>query len=247
MRNFFKKIYFLVILIYTAISTSAQVLSASLSLPPNIILINQWSFNGNYNDSQGSAHLNGGLNYGLTNDRFGNPNSALSLSLGYMNVPPGVYFNGSFTIIAWIKIVQTSLNYIFSVGNGQSNTVFLANWNGNQIYSNVYPKGGAIATGKTIPLNSWNHVAFTLDSAGTGSLYINGVFQVTGFMGMPDAVIRVNNTIGGNNFGQSNANAIYDDIKIYNGALNSTNILNDYLNSRVMPVVINQWSFNGKY
>ena len=35
-----------------------------------------------------------------------------------------------------------------------------------------------LQTGTIIPLNSWNHVAFTLDSTGSGTLYVNGILYV---------------------------------------------------------------------
>jgi hypothetical protein len=56
-------------------------------------------------DIVGNADLYGGVNASLTYDRFNNPNSALSLKNGFLNAPPGVYFNGNdFSVTAWIRL-----------------------------------------------------------------------------------------------------------------------------------------------
>ncbi len=47
---------------------------------PVPVLVNSWAFNGDFSDSVGGANVIGGSNYGLTFDRFGNPNSALNLT-----------------------------------------------------------------------------------------------------------------------------------------------------------------------
>ena len=65
-------------------------------------LTNFWSFNGDFNDTTGGADLFNCVNCSLTLDRFNNSNSALSLSSGYMQAPPGNLRIDS--------IVQTSLN-----------------------------------------------------------------------------------------------------------------------------------------
>ena len=87
--------------------------------------MNYWSFSGNYNDHIGSATLSGGLNYALTTDRFGNANSALNLNTGYMNIPSGIFFNGSFTIIGWINptAINQSYSRFIEFGNGNPNCI----------------------------------------------------------------------------------------------------------------------------
>lgn len=60
--------------------------------------VNFWSFSGDYRDEIGGAHLFGGQNYRLVNDRFGNPESAVLFDQGYLQAPEGFYFRGDFTI-----------------------------------------------------------------------------------------------------------------------------------------------------
>ena len=60
----------------------------------------------NLNDTVGGANLFNGYSYSLTADRFGNPLQAIYINNGYLQVPPGVYFCGSFTTIVWINILS---------------------------------------------------------------------------------------------------------------------------------------------
>lgn len=61
-------------------------------------------FNNKTDDLISGANMFGCSNAQFTQDRFGKENSALSLNLGYCQLPPGVYINGSFTITAWVKV-----------------------------------------------------------------------------------------------------------------------------------------------
>ena len=61
-------------------------------------------------DGIGGANLYGGSSYSFTADRFDNPNSAIYLKNGYLQVPSGTYFTGDFAITAWI--------YLFACLNG---------------------------------------------------------------------------------------------------------------------------------
>jgi len=103
-------------------------------------LLNSWNFNGNYLDSVGSANLYNGYNNSLTKDRFGIPNSALSLSNGYMQMPPGVYFSGSFSIIAWVYFISFSNPMILEIANlpnlvsGSPNDSLIFDINSGKLY-----------------------------------------------------------------------------------------------------------------
>ena len=83
-----------------------------------------WPFDNNGNEiiNGRNAFINNG---DLTaRDRFGNINSALSLNgiNAYAQAPSGIYFNGPFTITAWIKINKFTANAkLIDFGNGQAN------------------------------------------------------------------------------------------------------------------------------
>jgi hypothetical protein len=198
-----------------------------------------WSFNGNYNDQIGGANLvtANSVNYGLTNDRFGSPNSALNLTSGYMTLPPATYFQGAFTFIAWINIKQ-SIKYqrIIDIGNVNANDVVLMcitsslyvglSFNEGNLY---YP----LESNVSLSLLNWYHVAYTVDSLGFATIYLNGKSIYSGQQKVTNSVIRTNGFIGkSSNNADPNANSIYDELRIYNGSLSSNFIYNDYLISK---------------
>ena len=75
----------------------------------------------NLNDVVGDAHLTGSTSCIFVMDRFGNPNSAIYLNKSFLQVPTGVYFDGDFTITAWINLKSfNSLATIIDFGNGSS-------------------------------------------------------------------------------------------------------------------------------
>ncbi len=92
----------------TTKTTTAKPTKTTVTAKPGPILLNSWSFNGDYTDSVGGANVIDGSNYGLTNDRYGNANSVLNLTNGYVQLPPGVYFSGPFTVTVWVYAIQIS-------------------------------------------------------------------------------------------------------------------------------------------
>ncbi|MBL7975867.1 MAG: choice-of-anchor D domain-containing protein, partial [Candidatus Kapabacteria bacterium] len=143
----------------------------------------------------------------------------------YASLPSGVYFNGSFTIEAWVYPKQMSnWSRIIDFGNGAgSNNVLLGYTYGTTGQPGLYIEGTQIAAGQTLPLNQWSHVAATFTSSGstgTGTIYINGVPTASSTFPTPVNVVRNNNYIGRSNWGlgDPDANAIFDEIRIWNVA-----------------------------
>ena len=82
-------------------------------------LINYWAFCDSYNDVIGTAHGYGQVNAALTSDRFGLASSALDLSNGYIKIPSGIYFNGDYTVTAWVYMRSfPSYSPLIDFGNG---------------------------------------------------------------------------------------------------------------------------------
>ena len=174
----------------------------------------------------------------LTNDRFGNPNSALELSNGYLQVPPGVYFNGKFTFTAWVYPKSFALYArLFDFGNGSpSDNVFFALCNSVGFFPYLYVYFGGAFQDMLLPrdiqvpslnikINDWSHFAVQFDG-GSFLFYLNGVLtsKRTGAMGPPN-VIRTFNYFGKSNWvSDANANAIFDEIRIYDRVLSQSEI-----------------------
>ena len=118
----------------------------------------------------------------FTNDRNGNPNSALLLSHGFASVPASVYFDpatGGFTFMAWIQVLSyNNWQRIFDFGNGQANGNILVAFpnRGNKIQLHTYNRESLRSAELTdsISLNTWYHIAMSV-SGDVSSLYINGV------------------------------------------------------------------------
>lgn len=171
------------------------------------------------------------MNTNLTNDRFGNPNSALDLESGYYQVPSGTYFNGLFSIIAWVylrtfqiysRLIDFSPNNIIIAFDSVSKVYLL-----NLDCSNQYA-----LSNKPVSYNVWFHLAGVL---GTNlKLFIDGELVGEIAACMPANVDRTVNFIGRSNSGNGDKDqdGVYDEIRIYNRNLNQFEInqlmLEDY-------------------
>jgi hypothetical protein len=191
---------------------------------------NYWPMS-NVSDLVGAANLFGGENYSFVPDRFCSPNSAIYFNKGYLQVPEGVYFSGDFTVTAWIYLKSYQSNSrIFDFGNVTSYNVFLAMVDKtSQIEGStiIDLSPSHINSTSIINLNEWYFISFVL-SGTTGFIYVNGNQVANGTINIPNNLQRTTNYIGKSNFGDQNADAIYDEFKIYQGALSSDDIMNEY-------------------
>jgi hypothetical protein len=181
----------------------------------------------NTHDVISQADLYGGHNASLTTDRFGKSQSAIALNNGYYKMPAGVYFNSSFSFMAWVKLREiTYWSRIMDVANQGpvDNVAFALNKEisggiTSLITSGTY-WGLTYPTTTKFTLNSWQHVAFVLNYP-TNYLYLNGNLMATATSTiLPRNVIRRYNFVGKSTFpGDSYAVADLDEIKIFNRAL----------------------------
>ena len=201
-------------------------------------LINYWTLN-NLTDVFGGANLTfGDKNCYLTFDRFCQPNFAFYLNNGYLKVPSGFYFLGDFSIIVWIQMKSFKLfSRIIDFGGGQAadNIIFsffqLTSQLGGQVF--YRSNSSALISSKTqIELNKWYRVAFVLSET-TGSIYLNGALVSSGQLLAPNPfTVRKNNFIGKSNWPTNqNADTVFDELMIYQGALTADDIASDYESS----------------
>jgi hypothetical protein len=174
----------------------------------------------NANGAKGISGLtkNGAKVSILTN----NGTNALDFDGGddYASLPAGTYFSGDFTIECWVY-PKSFPNWarIIDFGNGAgNNNVLLAYTFGNSGAPGFYVGGSQFQANKTLPLNQWSHIAATL-SGTTATIYINGIAAGTATFPIPANVIRNYCYIGKSNWGgDPYANAIYDELRIWNVA-----------------------------
>lgn len=146
------------------------------------------------------------------------------------SVPASNWFSGDFTIESWVY-VRSHKNWarLIDFGNaGYSSEVYLAISEG----PTGFPKMGVFSNGngplvgssQPIPTNQWVHLAATL-SGTTGTIYLNGVNVGSGTLNIPANVLRTNNYIARSLFaGDEYADAIYDEIRIWNVAKTQSQI-----------------------
>lgn len=164
-------------------------------------------------------------------------------------MPSGVYFSGDFTFIAWIKInYYVVYGRIFDFGNGfASDNIGFGLINGTKLNTFTFSSSSQLSLTNSafvINLNVWYHAAVVVQNT-TGHIYMNGILYASGNLYVPKNVVRKTNYIGGSNFGNPNANAVYDEIKIYKGALTSAEVFNDYTAIDTFGArLLNYWPMN---
>jgi hypothetical protein len=199
-------------------------------------LVNYWTIvSGSLNDYVGQSHMFACQNVALLEDRFKQPNSAVFMNSGYCKVPAGVYFNSPFTIITWAYLIKISLwARLLDFGNGASNdNVLFALCVGNstspqlQIYKGSNPKQ-VVNPNCTLNLKEWTHLAGVYNGSHL-LLYFNGsLCAAASTTQTPSNVTRRFNYIGHSNWNDQDLISYLDDIKIYNRALSSNEIRQDY-------------------
>ena len=154
-------------------------------------------------------------------------------STNYVNCPTNL-LNGltNFTIAAWVKPV--SLNNwarVFDFGSSTKSYMFLAPQSGSgalrfAITTNTSSSEQQINGAAPLPANVWTHVAVTL-SGGVGTLYTNGVVvSVNNSMTLNPMSLgnTATNQIGKSKFNDPFFNGRVDEFRIYNRALNASEI-----------------------
>ncbi|MFP5043063.1 LamG-like jellyroll fold domain-containing protein [Parasediminibacterium sp. JCM 36343] len=216
------------ILLLTATTINAQI--------PTNGLIAYYPFSGNAIDSSGNGNngtVNGAI---LSNDRFGNTNSAYSFNgvSSYITVPQTKQiemYQGTWNI--WVKLNSPSKGkgyYFFGKRDNQNDDIVLSEYQGNcvgQYVGNGNNNTGTGLSGSTIA-NGWHMLTLMYDLSKTKNnlqLFCDGkandsstVQQLTFINGDIRFGIEENN-----NYWDA-LNGILDDALIYNRVLNNTEI-----------------------
>jgi len=191
-----------------------------------------YPFNGNANDESGNAH-NGTVNGAtLTVDRFGNAGKAYSFDgndVITLDKTIANFGTSDFTISAWINgsaypntICQQPI-FTNRVGAGSWLTFGTHN---SALHAEIYaPSGVACATDPTLVANTWSNVMM-IKKGDSIILFINNKFAKSS---ISSTIQNISNTTDVSQIGYypctgSGFTGVIDDIRIYNRALNTTEI-----------------------
>jgi hypothetical protein len=204
-------------------------------------LINYWPIvNGNTVDYIGRANMTPMANVSFVPDRFGNAQSAVYLNNGYCKLPPGVYFNSTFTITTWIyPLNQTSglRQRVLDCGNGPGNDNIGLAYRNVLIQPYAFTYYGTMGTSYVFAINSvtmnadqWSHLATVYDGSNL-LIYVNGIQTAAGNSDgtKPFNVFRNQCFIGRSSWYplDDDATAYLDDLKFFKLALTVQEILDD--------------------
>ena len=158
-------------------------------------------------------------------------------STGYFSAPSDSYFGGDLTITAFVYVqtIQYWGRLIdFGIGSGTDNILFALSFGSSgqpilQIYSNTNYDGNNVYSPTAIPNTQWTHLAVILKGTNS-SIYLNCTYTCSKNSNyVPRNVVRVNNYIGKSNWGgDSNADARFRNLRIYNRALSQSELKADF-------------------
>jgi len=178
-------------------------------------------------------------------------------------VPAGIYFGSDFTVTVWVKLYSVQ-NYVrildFGKGTRFDNIIISAGMDGLStvgfwIFNES--KHSLLKSLSTLKLNTWVHIAVVLKDT-LASIYLNGILDSSGQLFKPRNELRMSNFIGKSNWAHDpNADASFDEIKIFNRALFIEEIIEEAKSNNISfnstmeekqfnkNGLVHAWSFNG--
>lgn len=204
-------------------------------IPTNGLVAN-YPFNGNANDESGNGN-NGTVNGAtLTEDRFGNANSAYSFNGDYIKIAQAndFLFN-DFTISAWFNYTASggTTAIIGNPANSANEDAWILAFIAGQLQGYVY--SGNYTNTSPITPNRW-HLATFVKNGATAQLYLNTMLLTnitvpsTITYNQPRGLIIGADDDAGSDGNADNLffNGMIDDISIYNRALSYSEIQDLY-------------------
>lgn len=193
-----------------------------------------YSFSGNANDS-GSYGYHGTVSGAtLTQDRFGNANSAYQFSNAYISLPSMSQLNTN-EITAGIWIYMTSSTDVQQVmeGHVSAGEFYLETAPGTSSMRYSIAGVGSLTTG-TLPLNTWTHLA-VVSSPTKQQIYVNGALVGENILSAASFTMTTGFTLGRDHEAAVQYwNGKLDDAIFFQRALSSNEILELY--NSVTPI-----------
>lgn len=153
---------------------------------------------------------------------------------GYMKISPAIYFSNDFTILVWAK-PKTMVKYfarIIEFGNGYgSDDIFMSYsyYDTMRFFAGV--SGSIVESDVVLDFNVWYHLGVVCSQVYI-DLFVNGVNVASGTVLTPRNVWMTNNYLGKSSLYPTAEDAWIelDDIRVYNRALQNSEISYEYNN-----------------
>jgi hypothetical protein len=195
-----------------------------------------YPFNGNVNDVSGNSHNGTITGATLTTDRFGSPNSAYSLNgtNNYISAPysSSLSLTNALTLVAWVKLTNSANDQkIIGKATYDPSWGYVLGVINSKLYPEIWDVNGTDfkATEGFIPSNMWTQICVTWTTGGRVIGYINGseVFNKaasTASISTTTSDLIFGTVPWGPGSGVQSVAGSIDDIRIYNRALNASEI-----------------------
>ena len=193
-------------------------------------LIHHWALDGNATDSAGTHNGTAQGDASFTTGSSGKFGEAVvldgtgdSISTGASSLPAT-----DFTMTAWVNPNSTtSFNYVIGTQNSGNGGAFLRIDDGVAFVNLLPPAASKRASGGTIPISVWSHIAVTVSSTAGLEIFVNGTSVATDPAGTGHTTFS-NFTIGARPDIPANNgfNGLIDDVAIFDGVLTSTELSN---------------------
>lgn len=203
-----------------------------VTLDANIIA--QYNFDNTYNNVIGNTPFSTNSGTSFTTDRHGNANGAININnTGTIATIPNLpYGNSARTISVWAKtnVLNNQINYVFHYGNQANGNGLAFRPNETLYFANA---AGNLNAPDTNTNNTWIHYVCTFDGT-IAKVYKNGVLFNSGVMAW-NTVNNANSFKLGISEGDFLGffNGAIDDLKIYNVALNQSQVTGLFLNNNL--------------
>lgn len=152
----------------------------------------------------------------------------------YVNIPDEVLNPTEGTVSLWVNVHTTS-GTIFCFGNvnsGGGDRLYITN-NGSGIFQLRLDNESA-AGDVTATVGVWYNLVAVWRTDNTGEFFVDGVSNVT-FSGLTFSSSIANGvSIGSQNEGSLNWNGLINNVRVYNRALSSEEVINAYINEYAM-------------
>lgn len=200
-------------------------------------LIHYWPLDNDLKDYIGSADMTAGGPISYANDRLNNSNKAIYLDSSYCQLPNQTYFYEKFTLTAWAKLISDNWwSRLIDCSTDLTSTNVIVNFNVKIERMLSFRIASGFTTDFTInatmkaSLNDWMHIGAVLDGD-SAYFYLNGILQGSQVLDgyALNTFYGANCFIGRSKWNpfEADADAVMDEIYIYNRALSQSEILDN--------------------